>query len=128
MPAQPGEARLEGFPGPLNPAQIMYAIVRDRSRCLTLNPGQELWIDRCPELKPGGEITFDQVHLLKKEDGSIEIGSPTIEGASVVAEVLGEAKDRKIYVATFKRRKTFRRRVGHRETYTRIRVREIRTV
>jgi len=106
----------------------MYAIVRDRSRCLTLNPGQELWIDRCPDLEPGGEITFDQVHLLKKDDGSIEIGSPTVEGASVIAEVLGEAKDSKIYVATFKRRKTYRRRVGHRETYTRIRVREIRTV
>ena len=104
----------------------MYAIVRDRSRSLTLTPGEDLWIDRMPGAEPGSELTFDQVNLVKGEDGNVRVGAPTVDGASVVAEVLGEERDDKVLVATFKRRKSSRRRLGHRQTYTRIRVKEIR--
>jgi large subunit ribosomal protein L21 len=104
----------------------MYAIVRDRSRCLTLHQGEELWVDRMPEAETGSELVFDQVQLLKGEDGSVTIGQPHIEGASVVAEVLGEVRDKKIHVRTFKRRKNSRRHIGHRAYYTAIRVKEIR--
>lgn len=103
----------------------MYAIVRDRSRCLTLSPGQELWVDRLPDAVPGSEHRFEQVSLVKAEDGSVRIGSPDLAGAAVVAEVLGEEKDQKIWVCHFRRRKSSRRRVGHRQTYTRIRVVDI---
>ncbi len=104
----------------------MYAIIRDRSRCLTLSPGQELWVDRFAGAEAGSELTFDQVSLLKKEDGSVLVGAPNVEGASVVAEVLGEERDEKLYIQHFRRRKNSRTRVGHRQTYTRIRVKEIR--
>ncbi len=104
----------------------MYAIVRDRSRCLTLSPGQELWVDRLAGSEAGSEHTFDQVSLLKKEDGSVVVGAPNVDGACVVAEVLGDQKDEKIHVTHFRRRKNSRTRVGHRQTYTRIRVKEIR--
>ncbi len=104
----------------------MYAIVRDRSRCLTLTPGEELWIDRMPAVEPGSELVFDAVQLLKKEDGTVEVGTPHVEGASVVAEVIGEVLDKKIRVATFRRRKSSRSSVGHRQPYTHIRVKEIR--
>ena len=63
----------------------MYAIVRDRSRCLTLRAGDELWVDRMPEAEAGSEVVFDQVQLLKKEDGSVAVGTPHVDGASVVA-------------------------------------------
>lgn len=104
----------------------MYAIVKDRSRHLALHPGEELWVDRLPGAEPGSEYVFDQVHLLRREDGSIAVGTPVVAGAAVVAEVLGEEKDEKIHVAYFRRRKNSRRRIGHRQTYTRIRVKEIR--
>lgn len=104
----------------------MYAIVQDRSRSITLEPGAELWIDRIADAEPGSELVFDQVALLKADDGSVQVGTPTIEGASVAAEVLGEELDAKLHVRTFKRRKSSRRHIGHRQQYTRIRVKEIR--
>jgi large subunit ribosomal protein L21 len=104
----------------------MYAIVRDRSRCLTLRAGDELWVDRMPDAVAGSELVFDQVQLLKKEDGSVAVGTPHIDGASVVAEVVTEVKDKKIHIQTFKRRKDTHRRMGHRQLYTAIRVKEIR--
>ncbi|MAW61138.1 MAG: 50S ribosomal protein L21 [Planctomycetes bacterium] len=104
----------------------MYAIVRDRSRCLTLRAGDELWVDRMPEAEAGSEVVFDQVQLLKKEDGSVAVGTPHVDGASVVAEVVDQVLDKKIHVHTFKRRKSSERRMGHRQQYTAIRVKEIR--
>ncbi|TAH34976.1 MAG: 50S ribosomal protein L21 [Planctomycetota bacterium] len=103
----------------------MYAIVRDRSRNLTLRPGQELWIDHLPGAEPGGRHVFEQVSLLSQEDGSAQLGRPFLEGAKVVAEVLGEAQGEKIRVYFYRRRKNSRRTHGHRQVYTRIRVQEI---
>lgn len=104
----------------------MFAIVKDRSRSVRLEAGEELWVDRLPGAEPGNEHVFEHVSLLQREDGSVAVGTPQVDGASVVAEVLGEEKDKKIYVAFFRRRKHSRTRVGHRQTYTRIRVKEIR--
>lgn len=104
----------------------MYAIVRDRSRCLTLRPGDEVWVDRLPQAEAGSEYVFDQVQLLKAEDGGVQVGTPIVQGASVVAEVVGEVRDKKLHIHTFKRRKSCERRQGHRQYYTAIRVKEIR--
>ncbi|HIA39251.1 MAG TPA: 50S ribosomal protein L21 [Planctomycetes bacterium] len=101
----------------------MYAIVQDRSRCLTLTPGQELWVDLL-DAEAGSEIVFDKVQLLSN-DGDVTVGVPHVAGASVVAEVIGNIKDKKILVSTFKRRKSSKRRLGHRQQYTSIRVKEI---
>jgi len=103
----------------------MYAIVRDRSRSVQLSVGQELWIDRMPGAEAGSDLVFDHVSLLKKEDGSVSVGTPRVDGASVTAEILGEEKDKKILVSYFRRRKSSRTQRGHRQTYTRIRVKEI---
>lgn len=112
--------------GPFAKESTLYAIVRDRSRCLTLTPGDDLWIDRMPNAETGSDLVFDQVQLLKKEDGSVEVGTPHVDGASVVAEVVGDVSDAKITVAKFRRRKSSRSSVGHRQKYTHIRVKEIR--
>ncbi|MBC8369814.1 MAG: 50S ribosomal protein L21 [Planctomycetes bacterium] len=102
----------------------MYAIVQDRSRCLTLTPGDELWVDLL-DAEAGSEIVFDKVQLLKSDDGDVTVGVPHVAGASVVAEVIGNIKDKKILVSTFKRRKSSKRRLGHRQQYTSIRIKEI---
>lgn len=100
----------------------MYAIVRDRSRSLTLHPGQELRIDLLPGLAAGAEIVFDEVALVRKDDGNLVLGTPTVPGARVVATVLGQERGEKVRVFTFKRRKNRRRTLGHRQSWTRIRV------
>lgn len=102
----------------------MFAVVRDRSRCLNLQPGQEAWVDLI-EAQAGSEIIFDEVQLLKREDGTITVGSPSIQGVRVTAEVLGHEKDEKIRVFFYRRRKSSRKQSGHRQAYTRIRVKEI---
>jgi large subunit ribosomal protein L21 len=108
---------------PLREEITLYAIVQDRSRCLTLSPGQELWVDLL-DAEAGSEHVFDKVQLLSS-DGNVTVGAPHVDGVSVVAEVLGNIKDKKLLVSTFKRRKSSKRRLGHRQQYTSIRIKEI---
>jgi large subunit ribosomal protein L21 len=69
----------------------------------------------------GDTVTFDQV-LLGAADGEVLIGQPTLEGATVRAEVLGHGRADKIVVFKFKRRKNYRRKTGHRQDYTEVKV------
>jgi large subunit ribosomal protein L21 len=75
--------------------------------------------------EPGTEITFDRV-LLVSDGKEITVGRPTVEGASVRAQVVGTGKGPKITVGTFKRRKKFRKKIGYRDTLTRVRILDIR--
>ena len=83
----------------------MYAIIADGGRQYKVEEGQELDIDL-------------------RDDG-VQVGQPVVEGATVTAEVLAEVKGEKIYVQKFRRRKDSKRRTGHRQRYTRIRVSKI---
>jgi large subunit ribosomal protein L21 len=73
---------------------------------------------------PGSELIFDHV-LLVSNEGEVKIGTPNVEGASVKAEVIGEAKGKKLVIFRFKRRKGIRRKTGHRQHYTKVRITEI---
>ena len=76
------------------------------------------------DVDPGETVTFDEV-LLGATDGEVLVGRPTVEGASVRAEVLRHARADKIVVFKFKRRKNYRRKTGHRQGFTEVRVSEI---
>ena len=101
----------------------MYAIIADGGRQYKVEEGQELDID-LRNAASGDEITFDQVLAVSSDDGT-KIGQPVVEGATVTAEVLSEVKGEKIYVQKFRRRKDSKRRTGHRQQYTRIRIAKI---
>ena len=75
--------------------------------------------------EPGTEITFDRV-LLVSDGKQVTVGRPTVEGASVRVQVVGTEKGPKITVGTFKRRKKFRKKIGYRDTLTRVRILDIR--
>jgi len=75
--------------------------------------------------EPGQEVTFDRVLLIADGKG-IRVGQPLIEGASVKVQVLGTEKGPKIQVGTYKRRKKYRRRIGYRDTLTRVKILDIR--
>ncbi|MCU0959180.1 MAG: 50S ribosomal protein L21 [Pirellulaceae bacterium] len=103
----------------------MYAIIADGGRQYRVEEGQELDVDY-REAATGQEIEFDRVLAVSSDQG-LQLGQPTLEGAKVTAQVLGVEQGEKIYVQKFRRRKNYRRRTGHRQMYTRVRISRIAT-
>ncbi len=102
----------------------MYAIIAADGRQYKVHPGDEIQVDLRDGAAAGDAVTFDNVLLVSGEAG-VKVGKPTVAGASVAAEVLGEEQGDKIYIQKMRRRKNFRRRTGHRQKYTRVRIGEI---
>jgi len=71
--------------------------------------------------EPGEEIRIDRVLLVSDGDG-IQVGRPLVEGAVVMMQVVGDEKGDKITVGTYKRRKKYRRKIGYRDTLTRVKI------
>ncbi len=99
----------------------MYAIISDRSNQATVRVGDELLCDLMDDAERGATVTFDHVLLIGNE-GNVQIGKPTVAGASVTGEVVGRERGEKIVVFRFKRRKNVRVKRGHRQSYTRVRI------
>ena len=102
----------------------MYAIIRDRGMQYRVEQGQVLSIDLLDEAEPGSQIELGEV-LLVGDDESVKVGSPLLSGALVRAEVLGEQKGEKIVVFRYRNKKRYRRRTGHRQRYTQIKISEL---
>ena len=102
----------------------MYAIISDGGRQLKVTQDEELVIDY-RNVPAGEKITFDRVMAVSDGSGDLKLGAPLVSGASVVAEVLGPEKGEKLTVQKFRKRKTFRKRTGHRSLYTRVRISSI---
>lgn len=102
----------------------MYAVISDRGNQIKVAQGDVLEIDTV-DVEPGAEIVFDNV-LLYSDDSGVKVGKPAVEGAEVVAEVIGEVKGKKIHGVSFRRRKASMVRKGHRQHYSRIRIKEIK--
>lgn len=101
----------------------MYAIIVDGGRQYRVEPGMEVDVDY-REIASGESIKFEKVLAVSGDDG-LQLGAPTVDGASVTASVVGPIQDKKIYVQKFRRRKNSRRRTGHRQLHTRVRIDEI---
>ncbi len=102
----------------------MYAIISDRSNQATVRVGDEIICDLMDDAERGSSITFDTV-LLIGDEGSVKIGKPTLEGASVTGEIMGLERGDKLVIFRFKRRKNIRVKNGHRQSYTRVRITDI---
>ena len=76
------------------------------------------------EKSAGDKLTFEEV-LLTSVGDTIQAGTPTIKGATVTAEIVGHGKEKKIYVFKFKRRKGYRRKTGHRQKFTEVRITDV---
>jgi large subunit ribosomal protein L21 len=101
----------------------VYAIISDRNNQAKVSVGDVVACDLM-DVTPGSEVIFDHV-LLVSNEGDVKIGKPHVEGAIVKAEVIGEAKGKKLVIFRFKRRKGVRRKTGHRQHYTKVRITEI---
>lgn len=98
----------------------MYAIIAADGKQYKVQQGDEIQVD-LRDVKEGDTITFDQV-LLVSDGTSPKVGKPMVAGASVAAEVLGQEQGDKVYIQKMRRRKNYRRRTGHRQMYTRVRI------
>ncbi len=101
----------------------MYAVIQTGGKQYRVEPGQTLSVEKLPgEL--GDSLQFDDVLLVMNDDKTI-VGRPTVAGASVKAEIVEQGKDKKVIVFKFQRRKNYRRRYGHRQLYTSIKIGEV---
>ena len=103
----------------------MYAVVSSGGKQYRVEAGNELILERVPG-DAGASITFDRVLLLGDGD-AVTVGTPTVEGATVSGTVLGEALGPKLIVFKFKQKATYRRKNGHRQHLTRVRIDGINT-
>ena len=101
----------------------MYAIFRASGKQFRAEKGKTI---RLPLMaaEAGAKVTFDEV-LLSSDGQTIKAGTPLVSGAKVIGEVVGVGKEPKIYVFKFKRRKNYRRKTGHRQKYTEVRITDL---
>jgi large subunit ribosomal protein L21 len=102
----------------------IYAIVRSGGRQYRVEPDQTLDVDR---LLADVGTTVDLGVLMLGGDGEAHIGTPILEGARVVAEVIEHVRGAKILVFKYKNKTRYRRRYGHRQNYTRLSIKQIVT-
>ncbi|MEE2640334.1 MAG: 50S ribosomal protein L21 [Planctomycetota bacterium] len=101
----------------------MYAIIRDSGKQFKVEEGQNLEID-FRDAEPGSKIEFETVLAVSNDDG-LKLGSPSLEGATVTAEVVETVKGPKLTVVKFRRRKNSKRKTGHRQKYTTVKIEKI---
>ena len=96
----------------------MFAIVTIAGQQFKVEKGQQIFVHRL-DAAEGDSVTFDQVHLIEN-DGAVNLGKPTIGGAKVNATVNAHVKGDKVIVFKKKRRKGYRKKNGHRQSFTQI--------
>jgi large subunit ribosomal protein L21 len=103
----------------------MYAIIETGGKQYRVEAGSTIQVERLPG-DVGGVVNLDQVRLVHGESGLV-IGQPLVQGATVTAEIVRHGRTRSITVFKKKRRKNYRRTRGHRQSFTKLLVKEIAT-
>ena len=98
----------------------MYAVIESGGKQYRAEPGGFVEVERLPQ-EVGEQVTLDKV-LLVADGEEIRVGRPTVEGASVLATVVGQRKRKKVTFFHYVPKKRQRKKVGHRQYYTRLRV------
>jgi len=101
----------------------MYAVVEAGGKQYKISPGDMVTVEKLPG-EAGSQVVLAKV-LMVSDDGIVKVGQPLLDGAKVVAEIMAQERGPKITVFKFKRRKKYRRKQGHRQALTRIRIKEI---
>ena len=101
----------------------MYAIISDSGRQFRVSEGDIVDIDY-RDTTPGTPVKFERV-LAGGDGGSLKFGTPELSGATVTGEVVGSIIGEKLVIQKFRRRKTTRRRNGHRQVLTRVKISKI---
>ncbi len=103
----------------------MYAVIESGGKQYKVHSGEVVALEKLP-VEVGSAVKLEKVLLIQGDQG-MTLGTPTIPGASVMGEVVAEGRGRKLVVFKKKRRKGYRRTQGHRQSYTRVRIKEIQS-
>ncbi len=98
----------------------MYAVIKTGGKQYKVIAGEKYKVEQIPA-EVGSEITLDQV-LAVGEGESIRIGTPLVEGATVLAKVVSEGRHKKVKIFKMRRRKHYQKRQGHRQNYTELEI------
>ena len=101
----------------------IYAIIETGGKQYRVNPGQTIDVERL-EVAEGNTVELDRV-LLIADGERVVVGTPTVDGAKVVATAKGEGKGKKIIVFKYKPKVRYRRKTGHRQLYATLEIKEI---
>lgn len=101
----------------------MYAVIETGGKQYQVNVGDVVFIEKL-NADADDTVTFDKVMAVGKDDG-ISVGAPYVEGATVSAKVLKNGKSKKITVFTYKPKKGEKRKMGHRQPYTKVEINSI---
>lgn len=101
----------------------MYAIVKTGGKQYRAEPGSMLMVEKI-EAEPGATVEFNEVLMVRTDDG-VKVGAPHVAGAKVIAKVVRQGRGRKIIGFKYKAKKNERKRFGHRQAQTWLRVSEI---
>lgn len=102
----------------------MYAIIKTGGKQYRVSEGDIIEVEKLPG-ETGHEVVFEQVLVLKDGENGIRTGQPFVEGCTVEGKVLRQGRARKIIVFKYKPKKNYRRKRGHRQPYTRVRIEKI---
>ncbi len=101
----------------------MYAIIESGGKQYRVEPGAVVALERIPG-DVGTQVELDRV-LLFSDGTTVRVGKPTLTGARVISKIVAQTRGDKIYVFKFKKRKKYRRKTGHRQELTQVRIGEI---
>ena len=105
----------------------MYAVFEHNDKQYKVSKGDYIKLPRQVGLKKEDSIKFDKILFIKSENGDLQVGSPLVTGSSVEATVIEQIRDKKIIVFKKKRRHNYRRKIGHRQDLTLIKITNIFT-
>ena len=98
----------------------MFAVIETGGKQYKVNEGDILFIEKL-DVNEGDTVTFDCVKALSAGEG-LKIGTPNVEGATVSAKVVANGKGKKIYVMKYKAKKNEKKKIGHRQPYTKVQI------
>ena len=101
----------------------MYAILKTGGKQYKVSEGDVVFIEKM-DAAEGETVTFDKV-LVVADGENVNVGAPTVAGATVTAKVEKQGKAKKIYVFKMKRKKNYRRKKGHRQPFTKVTIEKI---
>lgn len=101
----------------------MYAIIETGGKQYKVEAGDVVFIEKL-DVESDSEVVFDKVIAVAGDDG-IKVGAPYVEGATVAAKVLKNGKAKKVTVMTYKPKKNEKRKLGHRQPYTKVEIASI---
>ncbi len=101
----------------------MFAIIQTGGKQYKVSEGDIIFIEKL-EAEEGTTVTFDQVIAVSGNEG-LKVGAPTVAGATVTATVVKNGKGKKIYVLKYKAKKNEKKKIGHRQPYTKVQIQTI---